>query len=90
MDKLNIIGYYKESAVLADTESHNFNEKSQYIVIFENSTIDGSKTWLEGYSVIDGHFELKDKAYLISCEKITKEQYIEATKGFYTPPEYLQ
>ena len=89
-NKLNIIGYYKESVVLADTESRNFNEKSLYMVVFENSTVDGSKTWLEGYNVVEGHFEIKDKTYLISCEKITKEQYIEATKGWYTYPEYLQ
>ena len=90
MENLNIIGYYKESTVLVDTESLNFNEKSLYIVVFENRTVDGSKTWLEGYNVIEGHFELKDKSYLISCEKITKEQYIEATKDWYTPIEYLQ
>ena len=89
-DKVNIIGYYKESTMFIDTESLNFNEKSLYMVVFENGYVDGSKTWLEGYNVIEGHFEIKDKSYLTTCEKITKEQYIEATKGWYTPIEYIQ
>ena len=89
MGKLNIIGYYKESKVLHETESRNFNERSLFTIVFENNTIDGSKTWLEGFNVVEGHFEMKDKVYLQSCEKITKEQYMEATKGWYTPSDYL-
>lgn len=30
-----------------------------------------------------------DMGYLEECLPITKEQYIEASKGFYTPEEYL-
>ncbi|MFJ7982463.1 hypothetical protein ACIQ1D_19600 [Lysinibacillus xylanilyticus] len=85
---MNIIGYYKESPII--NESGVQDEKQLYIVVFENGTKDGSKTWLEGYNIMQGHFELKDEAYLISCEKITKDEYMQATKGYFTPLEYLE
>ncbi|UUV46135.1 hypothetical protein [Bacillus phage vB_BanS-Thrax1] len=86
MEHINVIGFYKESEVVVKTD----NEKLLYFVVFENGYTDGSKTWFEGYNVIDGHFELKDKEYLVSCQKITKEEYLQATKGFYTPNEYVK
>jgi len=85
MQKLNVIGYYKESEVVHDEV---LNDKLLYMIVYENSTVDGKKTWLEGYNVFEGHFEI-DKQYLISCKQITKEEYLQATKGWYTPKEYL-
>ncbi len=29
-------------------------------------------------------------AYLDECESITKEEYLKATEGFYTPADYLK
>lgn len=86
--KENIIGYYKESEVIKDS-LELANEKLLYFVAFENSTIDNSKQWIEGFNVLEGHFELEDRKYLLSCNKITKDEYLKATKGFHTPREYL-
>lgn len=87
MEKMNIVGYFKESPII--NESGEQDKKRLYIVVFENGAIDGEKKWLEGYNIIEGHFELKDIAYLISCREITKEEYMNATKGWHTPKEYL-
>lgn len=88
MEHVNVLGFFKESKVVNDTD----NEKLLYFVAFENSYNDhlNNKKWMEGYNVIDGHFVLRDEKYLISCEKITKEEYLKATQGFHTPNEYLQ
>lgn len=89
---VKIIGYYKESDVIINQleEEHlKMNNKLFYFVVFENSTIDNSKKWFEGYNVLEGHFELEDKSYLISCEKISKNEYLKATEGMCTPKEYL-
>ncbi|UUV46651.1 hypothetical protein [Bacillus phage vB_BanS-Thrax3] len=89
MEKVSVIGFYKESQEQLENDIVD-NEKLLYFVAFENSYVDGSKTWFEGYNVIDGHFELKDKEYLVSCQKITKEEYLQATAGYYTPNEYIK
>ncbi|PED16466.1 hypothetical protein CON01_01035 [Bacillus thuringiensis] len=88
MEHVNVLGFFKESQVVNDTD----NEKLLYFVAFENSHNDhlNNKKWIEGYNVIDGHFVLRDEKYLISCEKITKEEYLRATQGFHTPKEYIQ
>lgn len=89
MEHVNIIGYYKEVG------TDETDEKLLYFVAYENelnysqnNKING-KTWLEGFNVIDGHFQLKDRNYLTKCKKITKVEYKAATKGLYTPIEYL-
>lgn len=87
MTKVNVVGYYKENP--KGKEYEKLDERNFYIVVFENSKIDGSKKWLEGYSVTEGHFELRDEGYLDRCEKVTKEQYEKATAGWHTPLEYL-
>ncbi|AID17748.1 hypothetical protein JBP901_gp035 [Bacillus phage JBP901] len=86
MENVNVIGFYKDNN---ENVTQIGNERLLYFVVFENGYKDGSKTWLEGYNVIDGHFELKDNEYLSSCVRITKEEYLQETKGFYTPVEYL-
>lgn len=83
MEDINIIGYYKESYAVVQTD----NDKLLYFVAFENDN--GRESWIEGYNVIDGHFEIKDPKYLISCKKINKDEYLNATKGYYTPKDYL-
>lgn len=87
MEHINVLGYFKESEVVTNYE----NEKLLYFVAFENSYNDVQlqKNWIEGFNVIDGHFTLKDKKYLISCEMITKEEYLKATNGYSTPEAYL-
>jgi hypothetical protein len=87
MENINVVGYYKESKVVNDSD----NEKLLYFVAFENSYNNhlNNKKWTEGFNVVDGHFVLRDEKYLISCEKITKEDYINATKGYFTPQEYI-
>ena len=83
---MKIIGYYKEPKSIDIKQD---NEKYFYIVVFENSTIDNTKKWLECYNVMTGHEEIKDKEYLSLCEKISKKEYMKATKGWFTPQEYL-
>lgn len=90
MKKVKVLGYFKdELAQLETDEKKNINEKLLYFVAFKNSTIDNSKKWIEIYNIFEGHFELKDEDYLKFCNKITKEQYKQATKGYYTPIEYM-
>ena len=31
-----------------------------------------------------------DRGYMESCEEITKEEYLEASRNFYTPEDYLK
>lgn len=92
MDHIEILGYYKE---IVEDDS-KVKDKTLYFVAYENERNGteeemrtGDKVWVEGYNVIDGHFQLEDKAYLEECEQITKEEYLEGTKGFYTPEAYL-
>lgn len=94
LEHVNLLGYYKEGEIVHN-ENEIINPKLLYFVAYENELNysqkckNEGKKWIEGYNVIDGHFQLKDRAYLISCKKITKEQYIEGTKGMYTPKIYL-
>lgn len=84
-EKLYIVGYFREHPDVA-----GMDEAALTIVVFENSLKDGSRTWLEGYNVQSGHFELKDAGYLKTCTRITREAYLQATQGWHTPPEYLE
>ena len=83
---MKVIGYYKESK---PAEMDQGNEKHFYIVVFENNTTDNKRKWLECYNIMEGHEEIKDKEYLSLCKKISKEEYMKATEGWYTPQEYL-
>ena len=40
------------------------------------------------YSPIGQHSQA-DKEYIAECTKITKEQYKEISKGYYTPEDYV-
>lgn len=88
MEHVKVIGFFKESQVV----SEDCNEKLLYFVAFENSYNDHlqAKKWMEGYNVIDGHFVLRDTKFLNTCEKITKEEYLNATQGYHTPECYIK
>lgn len=87
---VNILGYFKEKR----EDGGKSKEELLYFVAYENeknySSYDTERKWVEGFNVIDGHFQLKDKGYLEECERITKEQYVEATKNYKTPEIYLK
>lgn len=93
MEHINILGYFKEkeSEVIYNPK----NKKLLYFVAYENSynysqkDQEEGKKWVEGFNVIDGHFQLVDRKYLISCEQVTKDEYLNATKGYHTPEVYL-
>jgi len=44
--------------------------------------------YLECYSPTEQHGSI-DEGYINACERITKEEYLAASKGFFTPPDYL-
>lgn len=87
MENIKLLGYYKEIQNVDDTE----NEKLLYFVAYENSYNDhlNDKKWTEGYNVMDGHFLIRDQNYIATCKKVSKNDYMEATNGWYTPNEYL-
>ncbi|PAV30228.1 hypothetical protein CIL05_07105 [Virgibacillus profundi] len=91
MEHIKVLGYFKESEVVFNPE----NEKLLYFVAYENSynysqrdQLEGKK-WVEGFNVMDGHFQLMDRNYLISCKEISKYEYLKATEGYVTPEVYL-
>jgi ribosomal protein S27E len=45
--------------------------------------------YLGHYCPQTGHGDLQ-KGYLETCQRITKEEYLEASKLFYTPKDYLE
>ena len=87
MEHINVVGYFKESRVVNDVD----NERLLYFVAFENSNNDHlkNKKWIECFNVVEGHFVLRDEKYLISCKKITRDDYVNGTKGWHTPKEYI-
>lgn len=89
MEHVKVIGFFKENKAVDNDVMEN--EKLLYFVAFENSNNDHlqPKKWMEGYNVLDGHFVLRDVEYLDVCEKITKEEYLQATKGYHTPEIYI-
>lgn len=42
------------------------------------------------YCPVGQHGDLKDISYLNECRKISKEEYLEVSKGYYTPLDYLK
>lgn len=76
--KSKILGYFVD-----------YNEKKNastvFVAINEAFTNDGHIT---AYTPIGQHSALS-RDYLNDCERITKEEYLEASHGIYTPEEYL-
>ena len=75
---MNVLGYFVHRA---DKE---INSWTAMIVIEEEV---GKE--LLCYTGQEQHSYIMDRKYLDECVPITKEQYKEASKLFYTPPEYL-
>lgn len=91
MEHIKVLGYFRESEVINPTS----DEALLHFVAYENSynysqkDKKEGKKWVEGFNVIDGHFQLIDRKYLNSCKKVTKDEYLKATKGYDTPKTYL-
>ncbi|MFA5396656.1 MAG: hypothetical protein WC346_11675 [Methanogenium sp.] len=56
------------------------NNLSDYEIALSNT---------ESYSPIGQHMISEISFLEHNCDEITKEEYIEATKSLFTPPEYL-
>lgn len=82
MEQLQVLGYFYDRNT--DNET---SDNLKYIIAIVNNN--DKRKWIEGYNIMDGHFEIKDELWLSSCLKITKDEYLKGTKGFYTPVEYL-
>lgn len=82
------VKFYKQVVEASD------NTPLNYIAIYENERKlhNGNiEYWLEGFNVIDGHFELKDASFLDSkCVEINKDSYLNGTLGFKSPSYLLQ
>lgn len=80
MEHMKILGYYvhKDNAEL---------EPLNVMVIYENYHPVHGK-FLTIYNPVEAHGEIGFD-YFDECIQITKEQYSEASKGYYTPAEYL-
>lgn len=74
---MKIIGYFLHS------DATEVNAQNVGVAIDE-----GHKR-LTCFSPYEGHSEM-DRGYFEECKEITKDEYIEASKNFYTPIEYLQ
>lgn len=79
MKQPKVIGYYID-------KGGSLSPGEVFIAI--NRFWDWQGKYITAYCPIWQHGPL-DKGYLKECYKITKEQYIQASKGFYTPKEYL-
>jgi hypothetical protein len=79
----NIIGYYSDKDADKDKP---LSPDSVFVAIDEPWDYTGK--YITAYCPIGQHGAL-DRDYLKECSKITREQYIQASKGFYTPEEYL-
>lgn len=89
VDHIKVLGYYRER------EEKGNKEELLYFLAYVNSYNQNDESrqkgidWVEGYNVIDGHFQLYEGSYLNECDEVTKEDYLEGTKGYKTPELYL-
>lgn len=79
---VNVLGYYLDEGIKEEKA-----KAGDVFLVYENEGVHGK--FLEGYSPVGQHFELKDKGYLDVCEEIDKDKYKKITKGYYTPKEYI-
>lgn len=77
---IKIIGYYAD-------KDKPLGPNTVFVAI--NEHWDRAGKYITAYCPIGQHGPL-DKKYLKECIKISKEQYLQASKGFYTPEEYLR
>lgn len=72
---MDILGYYKDG-------DSDLSFRTVFIAIDE-----GNEN-LTYYAPVGQHVE-GGRSYLNECTEITKEEYLEASEGFYTPSDYL-
>ena len=72
---MNIVGYFVHK------DDKEINALTAMVVIEEGNE-------LQCYTGKEQHSDIS-RDYLAECSPITKEQYKEASKLFYTPAEYL-
>ncbi|MFQ3543600.1 hypothetical protein Q7A53_05895 [Halobacillus rhizosphaerae] len=84
MDKknetVNVLGYFVHK------DDKELNSYSVMVIINEKWS---HTKELTGYCPQESHFGT-DREYLKECRKISKDDYLKASKLFYTPAEYLQ
>lgn len=80
--KVNVVGYYIDQGV----EKEKAAAKDVFLV-YENSR--NGEIFLEGYAPVGQHINIADLGYVDVCTKISKEKYMDISKGLYTPEEYL-
>jgi hypothetical protein len=71
---MKVLGYF--------TDGKTINLQSVFIAIDDN------ERRLTIYSPTEQHSE-GDRDYVKECRKITKEEYLNVSKNFYTPSDYL-
>jgi len=76
--KNNIIGYFVDKN----------EEKTPSTIFVAINEISDTKGNITSYCPIGQHSSLSKK-YLKECVKISKNEYIDCSKGIYTPEEYL-
>lgn len=76
---IKVLGYF--------THKEDKEINSYTAMVFIDSGLRGNK--VECYCPQEGHSEV-DRAYINECTPISKAEYLEASKLFYTPAEYLQ
>ena len=77
MKNFDIIGYF------VDVNGDMSNPADVFIAIEEDNTSD-----IIGYCPIGQHVTIS-RDYISECQEITKDEYMQAAKGYYTPKEYL-
>lgn len=76
---VKVIGYF------VDIDGDKTSANDVFVAIDEPADYNGNITI---YAPIGQH-GAGSREYVKECEEITKEEYINASKGFYTPPDYL-
>jgi hypothetical protein len=72
---LKILGFYQDK-----------DEELSPSTIFVAIQSDGE---LSCYSPVGQHSKL-DAGYMKECKKISKEKYLDVSRGFYTPADYIK
>lgn len=82
MEKINVVGYYADRDYKVDEADGEIRNSDVFVAIEIEGDI------LHYYAPVGQHGE-GAAGYLDDCTSITKEQYLKASKPWYTPKEYL-
>lgn len=80
---MKIIGYFLDSNV--DSDVLPYDAKDVFVAIDSGDAREGR---VSIYAPIGQHSEA-DLGYIEECIEISKESYLEASKLFYTPSDYI-